>query len=1785
MSCDGMIDRAIIVLILISFTLVLPEASGDQTVGRDSMIDDLTPQWWTDLSECPDRPDRPYDPFRDLIIGRWFFDPAKYEDLYSGLPDLGGSGLSLVQFHGPVDPDIFQEFEVVDVVSSSTLLVDDDGCEGQEINSRPGVRATAPYHPVFKLESELLDRVISRNGQGLFEVVMGLYRMPAGDEMAYIEGRDAFFDLNSGLLYLDLSAADIAYLSAEGWISHISTVGTIGADNDIAAEIMDVEGTRSTLSLNGTGQVIAVCDTGLDTGSNSTIHQDFKGRIKAAYSYGRTGNWSDPDIHVWNPSTQKWDYKGGHGTHVAGSALGNGSASNGTYSGMAPAADLVFQSTMTSTGSLSIPSYTRLFNDAFKNGARIQTNSWSSRSSYGNYTWRSWQTDNYLWGHKNLTVLFSSGNKGHTVGDHSVSTQASSKNVIAVGASENYRPNVSSSADNVSEMAYFSSFGPTWGDNRIKPDVVAPGTYILSTRASTISDFWNHYWGSNSTYVGVNSKYAYLGGTSMSTPLVAGITALIRQYYEELEGQDDPSSALVKATLINGARPLNGNWSSIPNKYEGWGRVNLSNSLCTNDSDAGVLSFVDNKTGLSTGSTHERLYTLSGGGADMVVTLVWTDYPGSNTSSTKLVNDLDLKVTAPNGKVYKGNGLVYNSTSQHDRRNNVERVLIRSPSSGVYGINVSGYSVSQGPQPYALVLSGNISGAASSLNWKAPFVPANGSSADFELSDANLTGEGWVRLKVNTSSDTDGEMINLTEDKVGGKGIGIFKGSVKVTTSMPGPGEVRVTRDEPVTVHYNEQYPRRSVSSSIMAYIPAEISDVSHDSNGITLTYQDRVIVSINGTAGWKAEFDVVGLGSRQGIAAEDDGIAPDVMANDGIYTGEFTVPNLVVGNYTIRGTIKRSYLPPVHELSASPLIINTNIPRSPLDLSAEPVLIGNSIKLSWESPGDVNLMSYMIYRANESSAGSGEPDDIKLVHTTPDNRTYWVDDGLIDGRRYFYRIRSLNILGFLSEPTEWVRSVPRDETPPRFSFEAYGGPHFVNKVYEINYTTDPDAREVLFHGALDHNNDGDPDTDWALVGRDDTPQDPYDWDTTQLSSPLTEGSIILVRARVEDEAENVNVTDRTVSFIVDNTPPNYFSVSSELVSVLNVSVYRLTGLSEPYAVVKVMKDGSEFISCRADEDGSFETFLTLEEGGNTFRVLFYDRLGNGPSTLEEEVYVVYDPYEPEARISMSNATTSAPFFLDASSSRFIGPDTPLSGLINYTWSIMTRKGEVVLYGKVVDLNIDIPGTYEVSLHVIDSARNHDFNITHFQVTDTDPPQLAEMEDLVVKEDEEIVLSHGYLEDNDPEIMALGSFTWSIMGPDEKVLTGSEVIWTFFTPGSYLCELTVTDTGGCSDSTSFNILVQDVTPPDVIAGEDREVIRGGTISFSAGETKDNDPMFPLDANFTWVEKRSGNLYFGKEVSITFHELGEHRIQFKVVDASGNVDHDIVVINVVTDGTPPELVHVNFRDDPRNMTEESDLLFIFNEEIDPDTIFANIRLQSASGVDIPAEISLSDPRTLVIDPEDELDDGVVYYVFISNGLTDATGERMVPTELEFVVFEPVSIVSVDGSSSFQDEMGYLGKIDVPRSLDIRISGTISINSSVHLIDENGSRIDLQVRWDPENRRFDVLLEDDLEPGRYIMVLDIRDELGRGINGSDRLSFDIVEPETSSHYSGEGGRLFILITAAAISVLLLAAALMIFIRNKKKKENEHPPEQENSPDGPHGAFNDRSEIDSEMGFRGY
>lgn len=128
-----------------------------------------------------------------------------------------------------------------------------------------------------------------------------------------------------------LTADALAVLATRPEVEWIEPYVAPKLMNDISVreDLMNVQSVWTNHGLTGSGQIVAVSDSGLDRGSTLTIHPDFSNRIHAAFGWVEADNWADYN---------------GHGTHVAGSVLGDGSAyEDGRFKGVAPSARLVFQ--------------------------------------------------------------------------------------------------------------------------------------------------------------------------------------------------------------------------------------------------------------------------------------------------------------------------------------------------------------------------------------------------------------------------------------------------------------------------------------------------------------------------------------------------------------------------------------------------------------------------------------------------------------------------------------------------------------------------------------------------------------------------------------------------------------------------------------------------------------------------------------------------------------------------------------------------------------------------------------------------------------------------------------------------------------------------------------------------------------------------------------------------------------------------------------------------------------------------------------------------------------------------------------------------------------------------------------------------------------------------------------------------------------------------------------------------------------------------------------------------
>ncbi len=467
--------------------------------------------------------------------------------------------------------------------------------------------------------------------------------------------------------------------------------------------------------VRGEGQLVAVLDTGLDVdmcffadpayglpavNDDSSVSVSPGHRKVHAVDFLWSADWPDPGPRDWDSQ--------GHGTHVAGSVAGDDGA-DGLHQGsdgMAPAARLIIQDGGFRTDNCGdlpglgcpVRPLGPVLQQAWDQGARVHSNSWGEAEEAvfedrNEYSERTADIDRFVWEHPEMVVVAAAGNDGRR---DAVLSPSVGKNVLAVGAARHGDAEPGC-------VVSWSSRGWT-DDGRIKPDVVAPGSQVLSAA-------------NDGTIATANCQVAPSSGTSMACPAVAGLAALVRQYFVDgywpsgrarPEDGFEPTSALVRAVLIASAQDLAGPGCAIepiPSRDQGWGMVQLDTALqLTGDRER--LLVVDGDRDFASTQDDPYVLELDRAAGALKVVLVWTDPPSSSLADQHLINDLDLTVTGPSG-TWLGNQLAGGRSvtgGEPDRVNPVEVVWLPEAPAGRWTIQAAPHLLRQGAQGFALVV-------------------------------------------------------------------------------------------------------------------------------------------------------------------------------------------------------------------------------------------------------------------------------------------------------------------------------------------------------------------------------------------------------------------------------------------------------------------------------------------------------------------------------------------------------------------------------------------------------------------------------------------------------------------------------------------------------------------------------------------------------------------------------------------------------------------------------------------------------------------------------------------------------------------------------------------------------------------------------------------------------------------------------------------------------------------------------------------------------------------------
>ncbi|NJE54650.1 S8 family serine peptidase [Thermococcus sp. 21S9] len=423
----------------------------------------------------------------------------------------------------------------------------------------------------------------------------------------------------------------LAGLSDAGVINGLDVQGIQFIQDDYKVQVqVDLEGLdESTAQISapevwnvgydGSGVVVAVIDTGID-GS----HPDLQGKVIG---------WKD----FVNNKTTPYD-DNGHGTHVAGIIASTGAASNGQYKGVAPGAKLVGVKVLGADGSGSISTiiagvdWVIQHKDEY-NISVINLSLGSSQSSDGTDALS--QEVDKAW-EAGIVVCVAAGNSGPDT--YTIGSPAAAPDVITVGA-----------VDKNDVITSFSSRGPT-ADGRLKPEVVAPGNWIISDRAA----------GTQLTDQLVGQYYVAAPGTSMATPHVSGAVALLREAHPDWTPDKIKHVLEITADVVNA--------SAIAGIAYGAGRINVYEALkYDQDSKVVITGYLADKQNVT------KEVTVSSGTTRIAALLTW-DNPQA---------DLDLYMYDPNGQLVD-----YSNTGYYG----FEKVAYRNPTPGTWYFLIVSYS-------------------------------------------------------------------------------------------------------------------------------------------------------------------------------------------------------------------------------------------------------------------------------------------------------------------------------------------------------------------------------------------------------------------------------------------------------------------------------------------------------------------------------------------------------------------------------------------------------------------------------------------------------------------------------------------------------------------------------------------------------------------------------------------------------------------------------------------------------------------------------------------------------------------------------------------------------------------------------------------------------------------------------------------------------------------------------------------------------------------------------------
>ena len=470
----------------------------------------------------------------------------------------------------------------------------------------------------------------------------------------------------------------LAPISQADFVLAVESIGQVEPTLEIAVPSMGADALRhydagmgTFVGSGGASVPIGVMDTGLNVD-----HPDISSNRRSicGTNFSNLFNSREEDQDLW------LDYFG-HGTHVTGILAGNGAA-NSDRAGMAPMVqDIRFAKAANSFGGASGLGWSRSLDwlatptacggdDTARKALVVNASLSVTSDDWQGRSFNERKLDAAIWSAGYLFVTSAANSAEVAYGD-----LPAAKNSLSVGA-----------AQNIGDIASFSSQGPT-GDGRLMPNIVGTGVSVASARGR-----------------GARDGYVAFSGTSMSSPAVAGVAALVMDAVPELKEQP---AALRARLMASAVKPdvFMGDASVFPldnthgpgtfNNVYGLGKVSARTAVLSRDDEAG---WTGGSAAFDIDATSHAYHDIvvPEGASRLDIVMTW-DEPPADAITNSVLHDLDLWVDRG---ASCGDIAACGHYSSRSRIDNVEWVIVPNPPAGVYRLKVLPNRI-YGPSPRA----------------------------------------------------------------------------------------------------------------------------------------------------------------------------------------------------------------------------------------------------------------------------------------------------------------------------------------------------------------------------------------------------------------------------------------------------------------------------------------------------------------------------------------------------------------------------------------------------------------------------------------------------------------------------------------------------------------------------------------------------------------------------------------------------------------------------------------------------------------------------------------------------------------------------------------------------------------------------------------------------------------------------------------------------------------------------------------------------------------------------